>query len=273
MLPMATMPMAQRTPTYRTWVQASPVRTRKKRFRALRRVFSVSLFLIIAALLAGLYLWKVYAPGLRVEARSVPSRVHSQLAAQQGPYLPLSQISPDLQRAIVAIEDRRFYHHPGIDPFGMVRAVWVNLTSRHLDQGGSTLEEQLAKRAIVGQNATIHDKLRTMALAWAIDQEFSKRQTLELYLNAAYYGQGAYGAGAAARIYFGVDALQLTLPQAAFLAALPQAPSVYGANPRSPAIRQRQITVLRDMDSLGYITDQQEREAQDAPLTFALPNL
>lgn len=264
--------MAQRSPVYRTWTHAAPVRKRKRRLRAVRRLLVVSGLMTLVALAAWLYVLQVYAPGLRIEARSIPARVHAQLALQNAPYLALPQISPDLRHAIVAIEDRRFYHHPGIDPLGMVRALWVNLTSKHMDQGGSTLEEQLAKRTIVHQNSTVHDKLRTMALAWAVDQEFSKPQILELYLNAAYYGQGAYGAGAAARVFFGTDVAHLTLPEAAFLAALPQAPSIYGAAPRSLTVRERQLTVLRDMRQLGYITDQQEREASSTPLTFAFPN-
>jgi penicillin-binding protein 1A len=181
-------------------------------------------------------------------------------------------MSPSLRSAIVAIEDRRFYHHFGIDPLAIIRAVLVNLQQQHVDQGGSTLEEQLVKRAIVGDDRSLRAKLRTMALAWAVDQEFSKRQILEMYLNAAYYGQGAYGAEAAAHVYFGTDALHLTLPQAALLAALPQAPSIYGANPRSPTVLQRQRTVLRDMEQMGTISADQERVAEETPLQFALPN-
>jgi penicillin-binding protein 1A len=186
--------------------------------------------------------------------------------------MPLDAISPNLQHAIVAIEDRRFYHHPGIDIFAIVRALWINLQAEHIDQGGSTLEEQLVKRAIVHDDSSLHAKLRTMALAWAVDQEFGKRRILEMYLNAAYYGQGAYGVDAAAHVYFGTDPAHLTLSQAAFLAALPQAPSVYGANPTSPMVIARQRTVLQDMENQGYISAQQEQAAERARLTFAFPN-
>jgi penicillin-binding protein 1A len=230
------------------------------------------LILTTMALLGYLYVLQVYAPGLRAEARSIPSRVQAGLAEHGALYTDLSAMSPSLQSAIVAIEDRRFYHHFGVDPLAIIRAVWVNLQQQHVDQGGSTLEEQLVKRAIVGDDRSLRAKLRTMALAWAVDQEFSKRQILEMYLNAAYYGQGAYGAEAAAHVYFGTDALHLTLPQAALLAALPQAPSIYGANPRSPAVLERQRTVLRDMAQIGAISADQERAAEETPLQFALPN-
>lgn len=224
------------------------------------------------ALLVRAYVLQVYAPSLRAEARTVPALVQAGLAQHNASYHSLDEISPDLRHAIVAVEDRRFYLHPGVDPLGIVRALWIDLTARHVDQGGSTLEEQLVKRAIVHQDSSLHAKLRTMALAWAVDQEFSKRHILELYLNAAYYGQGAYGAGAAAQIYFGTDAAHLSLPQAAFLAALPQAPSIYGAHPRSTAVVDRQRTVLRDMETLGYITPEKEYAAENTPLRFAFPN-
>lgn len=264
--------MAQRSPVRRTVVHAAPTRTTSRRSGRLRP-FVLLLVSLVAGCLALWVFWlQVYAPGLMVEAQSIPMRVQQQVAAHGDGYVPLSSISPALREAIVSIEDRRFYYHPGVDPVGTVRAMIINLLNRHIDQGGSTLEEQLAKRAIVGDDATLHDKLRTMALAWAIDQDFPKSKVLELYLNAAYYGQGAYGPQAGARIYFGTDAAHLTLSEAAFLAALPQAPSFYGANPRSGAIMTRKNTVLADMYESGYITLAQAHAAQSAPLQFALPN-
>lgn len=202
----------------------------------------------------------------------VPSLVLQQLALHGAAYVPYTQISPNMQHAIVSIEDRRFYHHPGVDPVGMVRAFWVNLWNKHVDQGGSTLEEQLAKRAIVHDDRTWHGKLRTIVLAWALDQDFSKHHILTMYLNEAYYGQGAYGIGSAARTYFGASAADLTIQQAAFLAALPQAPSIYGAHPRSQIVQYRYHRVLADMEAMNYITPAQEREARQSRLVLALPN-
>lgn len=269
---MATRSLPRRPSDRDTWAQPTPTKSRKRRFRWLRRLLSLAFVLALLALIGWVYLMWVYAPGLRTEAASIPDRVRAQLTTQGAAYLTIDHISPNLQHAIVAIEDRRFYVHPGIDPLGMLRAVWINFTNQHIDQGGSTLEQQLVKRTIVPDDRTIHGKLRTIALAWAIDQEFSKRTVLELYLNAAYFGQGAYGAGEAARIYFGTDAAHVTLPEAAFLAALPQAPSVYGAHPTAPAVQQRVRTVLRDMTQQGYIDSAQERAALNTAVTFALPN-
>ena len=245
---------------------------RRKRFRVLRRLLGLLVFLTLLAIAAYVYILAVYAPGLRSEARLIPSRVQAQLQQHDAQYVTLDAISPDLRHAIVAIEDRRFYYHPGIDPIGMVRAALVNLSARKVDQGGSTLEEQLVKRSLVADDGTLRSKLRRIVLAWAVDQEFSKRRILELYLNAAYYGQGAYGAGAAARIYFGTDSAHLTLAQSAFLAALPQAPSIYGANPTSAAVRYRQRKVLDGMVADNYITSEQEQTALNESLRFAFPN-
>jgi membrane peptidoglycan carboxypeptidase len=269
---MATRSTEPRTRARHTWVQPTHQPTRRRRYRRLRRLLG---FLVACGLLlfAGwLYLLHVYAPGLRTEARTIPTLVKAEVDSHGGVYVTRDQISPNLLHAIVAIEDWRFYYHPGIDPLGIARALWINAKHEHIDQGGSTLEEQLAKRAIVHDDSSIHAKLRTMALAWAIDQEFSKSKVLEEYLNAAYYGQGAYGAAAAARVYFGTDAAHLTIPQAAFLAALPQAPSVYGDHPNAPAVEDRKNTVLTDMAKYGYISTAQAVAAQRTPLTFALPN-
>jgi penicillin-binding protein 1A len=259
-------------PVRRTRVQATPVPRHRRRFRRLRRILTAAIVIVLAFLAVQAYLLHVYAPGLRSEAHTIPALVHDELAQHHAAYVPFSAISPNLRHAIVAIEDRRFYEHPGVDPVGLGRALWVNLTEQRVYQGGSTLEEQLVKRAIVHQDRALRAKLRTMVLAWAVDQDFSKKHVLELYLNAAYYGRGAYGAQAAAATYFGTDAANLNLQQAAFLAALPQLPTIYGANPRSPIILGRQQTVLIDMEKSGYITPAQLHTAQNAPLTFAFPN-
>jgi membrane peptidoglycan carboxypeptidase len=259
-------------PVRRSPPQPAGFGPRKKRFRGLRRLLVLAS--VVAVLFIGVraYVLQVYAPGLESEASSVPAAVQAELGGRGASYTSLQAISPTMRHAIVSIEDRRFYQHHGVDPIGLVRAMWVNLTQQQMDQGGSTLEEQLAKRAIVGNDRSIHAKLRTLALAWAIDQDYPKWKILELYLNDAYYGQGAYGIQQAARTYFGTDAASLSVGQAAFLAAMPQAPSIYGAHPRSPAVLYRWKAVLQSMESQGYITAAQEQAASDSPLTFALPN-
>jgi penicillin-binding protein 1A len=269
---MASRSTATRTRSRHTWVQPARPHTKQRRYRRLRRFIGLVMVCALLLLASWVYALHVYAPGLRSEVRAIPTLVNAEVVANGGTYVTESEISPNLLHAIVAIEDWRFYYHPGIDPLGIARALWINAQHEHIDQGGSTLEEQLAKRAIVHDDSTIRAKLRTMALAWAIDQEFSKPKILEEYLNAAYFGQGAYGAAAAARIYFGTDAAHLTVPEAAFLAALPQAPSIYGDHPNAPSVVARKNTVLSDMAKYGYISSAQAAAAQTTRLTFALPN-
>lgn len=250
-----------------------PIATRQGRHRRGLKGLVVVLFVLLGAGLAlRAYITAAYAPRLSDEVHAIPALVHRQLSQRHAAYVPYGQISPNMRNAIVSIEDRRFYQHPGIDPVAMVRAFWINLWNRHVDQGGSTLEEQLAKRAIVHDDRAWREKLHTMALAWEIDRVFTKHQVLALYLNEAYYGEGAYGIGAAAHTYFGASPAHLTVQQAAFLAALPQAPSVYGAHPRYHAVIYRYHRVLIDMQAMNYITPAQERAAWRAPLVLALPN-
>ncbi len=259
-------------PVRRSQPQPARFGPSKRRFRWLRRLMVLATVVFVLFLGVRAYVMQVYAPGLESEAGTIPATVGLQLGEHGASYTSLADVSPTMRHAIVAIEDRRFYTHHGIDPIGLARAMWINMTAQKMDQGGSTLEEQLAKRAIVGNDRSIHGKLRTLALAWAIDRDFPKWKILELYLNDAYYGQGAYGIEQAAQIYFATNASSLTVAQAAFLAAMPQAPSIYGAHPRSAAVLYRWKAVLAGMQSQGYITAAQERAAASTSLTFALPN-
>ena len=267
--------MAERFPARpvharRVHVQAHPVQPR--RANPVRRLLVFLVLIIGLGLAARAYVLQIYAPGLQIEAQHIPLIVRAELSQNGASYTNLGAISPKLQHAIIAVEDHRFYTHPGIDPIGLVRAAIVNVQAKHVDQGGSTLEEQLAKLTIVHQNDTLHEKLRTMGLAWAIDQQFSKAQVLELYLNAAYYGQGAYGASAAAHVYFGANVADLTVPQAAFLAALPQAPTLYGSHPTSQTVTDRVSAVLNDMVAQQFITSVEYQTAMNTRLHFAFPN-
>jgi membrane peptidoglycan carboxypeptidase len=262
---MALRSPARRGPNGRSWVTPVPVRRR----HPFRRLLLIAVVVAVIGLATRAYLLSVYAPGLESEARTVPARVHAGLAQENAPYTPLGSTSLDVQHAIVAIEDHRFYSHPGVDPLGIARALWVNAQNQHVDQGGSTLEEHLAKRTIVGDDRSLHDKLREIGLAWALDQEYSKGKILEMYLNAAYFGRGAYGIGEATHTYFGTDAANLTVAQSAFLASLPQAPSLYGADPRGAVIQARWHQVLDDMLKDGFITQSQWSEASRTTMQFA----
>src|SRR5476651_1599211 len=135
-----------------------------------------------------------------------------------GAVLPLKELPSYVPQAFIAIEDRRFYEHYGIDPWGIARALIANILHRGVSQGGSTITQQLAKNLFLTQERTIHRKLQEAMLAIWLERKFSKTEILELYLNRVYFGSGAYGIEQASQRYFGKSAKQLSLPEAALLA-------------------------------------------------------
>ena len=151
------------------------------------------------------------------------------------------EISPVMKQAIVAVEDRRFWEHKGVDVQGMARAVWADLRSQDVIQGGSTITQQFIKNQYTQQERTVSRKLKEAALAWQLEQRWSKERILTAYLNTIYFGNGAYGVEMAARVYFEKHAKDLTLPEAALLAGLPASPGAYdpAANPEAATTRGR----------------------------------
>ncbi|MGZ4320219.1 MAG: PBP1A family penicillin-binding protein [Gaiellaceae bacterium] len=180
--------------------------------------------------------------------------------------VPSNQISPQMKQAIVAIEDKRFYEHRGIDLHGMARAIWADVTSRGLVQGGSTITQQFVKNAYVANERSIARKLKEAALAWQLEQRWSKDRILTAYLNTIYFGNGAYGIQQAALTYFGKGAADLTLPEAALLAGIPEDPSLYDpvVNPRHA--KARRDLVLHEMLAQHDISTSDYRSAVRAPL-------
>lgn len=168
--------------------------------------------------------------------------------------VPLSQISPYLIQATVATEDANFYRHRGVDPVALVRAVYNAVRTQGPVAGTSTISQQLVKLVFLSPERTISRKLKEAVLAAEITRRYDKDTILELYLNEVYYGHLAYGAEAAARIYFNTSARDLTLAQAALLAGLPQSPAFYDPLQNPQAAKRRQADVLRLMVEAGYIT-------------------
>jgi membrane peptidoglycan carboxypeptidase len=174
---------------------------------------------------------------------------------------PLSAMSPFLQEATVAIEDRMFWNEPGIDPLAIARAARADARARAIVQGGSTITQQLVKQRFIGDDRSYARKFQEAAIAVSVSQRFSRRQILELYLNEISYGNGAYGAEAAAQIYFHRGAADLDLAQAALLAGLPQAPSLLDPLRNWPAAKARQVLVLEAMAQTGAITESEALRA------------
>ena len=191
--------------------------------------------------------------GKLIEDWSQAGHYHINVALQDmGPYPPA---------AVLAAEDRNFYSHGAIDPGAFARALWVDVTSRGLNEGGSTITQQLVKIQLLTPQKSVTRKVQEMALAIVIEQRYSKDQILTMYLNRVYFGHGAYGIGAAAKTYFNKDVKSLTAAQAAFLAGLIQAPTAYDPVPRFDLAQQRELYVLQGMVATGKLTSQEADKA------------
>ena len=182
-----------------------------------------------------------------------------------GANVALKDLPPYLPKAFIAIEDRRFYSHYGIDPLGIVRAAVANILHRGVSQGGSTLTQQLAKNLFLTQERTMQRKLQEVELAFWLERKHSKNQILELYLNRVYFGSGAYGVEAAAQKYFGKSARKVTLAEAAMLAGLVKSPSRLAPNRNPEGAEKRAQTVLAAMADAHFITEQQAQAAITHP--------
>ena len=200
-------------------------------------------------------------PALTLEASN--GQMISTTGDLYGDALRLRDMPRHLPAALLAIEDRRFETHHGLDPVGLARAAFANLRAGRVVQGGSTLTQQLAKNLFLSPDRSFRRKAQEVLMAFWLEGRFSKAELLEIYLNRVYLGGGAYGVDAAARLFFGVSARQVTLWQAALLAGLPKAPSRLNprANPEAAASRARDV--LRAMVEAGTITEAQaQREAE-----------
>jgi penicillin-binding protein 1A len=174
-----------------------------------------------------------------------------------GEALSLDEMSPYIPEALIAIEDRRFYSHFGVDPIGLARALVTNVLAGHTVEGGSTITQQLAKNLFLSPERTIERKVQEVLLALWLEHKFTKEQILEMYLNRVYFGSGAYGVQAAARTYFHEPAKDVTLDQAALLAGLLKAPSRLSPKNDPEAAKARQMVVLEAMRETGFVTQKE----------------
>ena len=171
--------------------------------------------------------------------------------------VPFKRISAWMPKATVAIEDRRFYQHDGVDVEGIARALWKNVSAGQVVEGGSTITQQLVRNLYIGREQTVERKLKEACLALKLDRAWEKNRILATYMNQVYYGNLAYGIEAAAQTYFSKHASELNLPEAALLAGLPQAPSVYNPFQREQVAKARRDQVLRALLTEGDITQTQ----------------
>src|SRR5687768_18120255 len=192
--------------------------------------------------------------GQMVRMRAADGTLLVSLGPSFGRWLRYDEIPPTMRAAMIAVEDKRFRSHIGVDPVGIARSFKVRIQSGSWRQGGSTITQQLARNIFLTNSRTFGRKVKEAVLALAIERKFSKNQILELYLNRVYFGGGAYGIDAASRRFFGHSARTLSLGEAAIIAGLVKAPSNYSPTADVEAARGRAEVVIRLMQENGDIS-------------------
>jgi penicillin-binding protein 1A len=207
--------------------------------------------------------------GQMIRVRAADGTVIQSLGPSFGRWLTVRQLPEEMKGAMIAVEDRRFYMHPGVDPIGIVRSAWVRLQRGYWAQGGSTITQQLARNVYLNNNREFGRKAREWILALAMETKFSKEQILELYLNKVYFGGGAYGVDAASRKFFDHGAENLSLAEAAIIAGLVKAPSRYSPTADAKAALSRATVVVEVMQDAGMITASEAASVQPAQVKLA----
>lgn len=192
-------------------------------------------------------------------------------AEQNRTDVPLEKIPAELRQAVISTEDQRFYEHKGVDPLGILRALWVDIRNPKAMHGGSTITQQYVKIAIVTPERTIKRKIMEATLAYRIEKEYSKDQILGLYLNTIYFGHGAYGVQTAAQTYFGKNVQDLNLAESAMIAGVIKSPGRYSPFLDPEAARERRATVLGQMVELGFVKQADADAAEKEELALAEP--
>ena len=192
-----------------------------------------------------------------------------QARTRQADYVRLQDIPESLQQAVIAVEDRKFYNHWGFDMEGIFRASLVNLQYGEVKEGASTITQQLVKNLFLSQEQTMGRKAEEFILAMDMELNYSKEEILELYLNSIYFGSGYYGIGQAAEGYFGKEPSMLALPEAAMLAGIPNAPSLYSPYVDFMLAKKRQFVVLDAMVAAGFLRENVAEDAKIKPIYLA----
>jgi penicillin-binding protein 1A len=249
-----------------------------------RLVYWGAVLSIWAALaVAGLFAWvAMHLPPIQaleipkrppaVQINSLDGKVFANRGEMGGAALAIKEMPANLPNAFIAIEDRRFRSHHGVDPVGLFRAVLANLLHRGISQGGSTITQQLAKNLFLTPERHLMRKLQEVVLALWLEHKFSKNEILELYLNRVYFGSGAYGVEAAAQRYFGKSARNASVSEAALLAGLVKSPSRLAPTRNFDGAEERARVVLAAMAEAKLITDDTARTAMASPPKIVKPS-
>ncbi len=256
--------------------------TRGPFWRWFWRLFKIGLFLGVMALMAvGIFVamarseidsfesLKSSPNGQMIRVRAADGSIIQSLGPSFGRWLSINDMPSNMTNAMVAVEDRRYYMHPGVDPIGIARSFAMRLQKGRFTQGGSTITQQLARNIYLNNNREFGRKMREIILAMAIETKFSKAQILELYLNKVYFGGGAYGVDAASRKFFDHGAEKLSLAEAAIIAGLVKAPSNYSPTADAKAAIGRAGVVISVMQDAGMITAAQAADVKPAAVKLA----
>jgi len=259
-------------------------RPASKRRRWLRRVLlALALGIVIAVIAGGVVYAQIVKdlpdPGAPLKGRDQTTTIVDRngklitklFAEQNRTDVPLEKIPAGLRQAVIATEDQRFYEHKGVDPLGILRALWVDLRNPSAMHGGSTITQQYVKIAIVTPERTLKRKIMEATLAYRLEKEFSKDQILALYLNTIYFGHGSYGVQTAAQTYFGKNVQDLTLAESAMIAGVIKSPGRYSPFLDPTAARTRRGTVLAQMVEMGFIKQADATAAEKEELALAEP--
>lgn len=209
-----------------------------------------------------------YQPSLITKVHADNRQVIGQFYMERRILTSLSDIPYDLINAVIAVEDVRFFEHPGLDIWGIFRAAWTNLKKGGKFEGASTITQQLARTLFLSPERTFQRKIRELILAFKMELILTKEKILEMYLNQIYFGHGAYGVGSAAITYFGKELAELNLQESAFLAGLPKAPSTYSPYRNFGLAKKRQEHVLRRMAQAKFISSTEAQKAMKANISF-----
>ncbi len=207
-----------------------------------------------------------FKPNVVTKLYSSDDEVIKTFTAYKFEKVDIKDVPDNIKNAIIATEDKNFYHHHGYDPIGVARSMVVNLATGDLKQGASTITQQLARILFLSNEKTFDRKIKEFIVAARIEKTISKDKILEMYLNNVYLGSGAYGVAGAAQIYFNKPLKDLTLAEAALIAGLPQAPSVYSPYNDKKLALERRNQVLGRMLKMRYITQEQYNQAKEEKL-------
>lgn len=234
--------------------------------KLLKGIFKMIIALVIIAMIAlSVYLFKEYKVVEAEIQKGVIETEVKKLRAKES-YSKLADVDKKYINAVIAAEDHRFYNHGAVDFKSILRAIDTNIRNRQLIEGGSTITQQLVKNTFFSQKQTPSRKIKELFMSIEMEKRFSKDEILELYINNSYFGSGYYSIKEATNGYFGKDPKELSIAESAFLAGVPNAPSVYNPRINKELAIQRRRQVLEKMLTYKYINSEEAKEAIESEL-------